>query len=74
MYSIFSKCRRVGVEVRMEEIRMNLSKRKWIIIMVCVVAIFSLTACSPSDVFNNTVAFVNEKADAYRAACDTLRE
>lgn len=53
---------------------MNLSKRKWIIIMVCVVAIFSLTACSPSDVFNNTVAFVNEKADAYRAACDTLRE
>ena len=78
MYSIFSKCRRVGVEVRMEEIRMNSLKGKSVIVsLVCLFTVFFLSACtvnSPSDVFNNAVSFLDQKADAYRAACDTLRE
>lgn len=66
------------MEVRMEEIRMNSLKGKSVIVsLVCLFTVFFLSACtvnSPSDVFNNAASFLDQKADAYRAACDTLRE
>ena len=57
---------------------MNSLKGKSVMVsLVCLFTVFFLSACtvnSPSDVFNNAASFLDQKADAYRAACDTLRE
>ncbi len=55
-----------------------MSKRNVVVVFLfSFFAVFSLTACeihNVNDVINNAASFVDVKADAYRAACDTVRE
>ncbi len=55
-----------------------MSKRNVVIVLLfSFFAVFSLTACeihNVNDVINNAASALDEKADAYRVACDKVRE
>jgi hypothetical protein len=54
-----------------------LHKKRMVISLICIIAVVSLSGCTANnmnDAYNNAAAYTDTKADAYRVACDAVRE